>query len=244
MTKLLFLLAFVGVAQISAFEVPNILSLTISKQADFGADSALKIPAMDLKVGESGIITREINGNEFIIANALVGEIKDGFAIVSISEFSQMREKYLPKPRGKVSEGDKITFRILYDKALLIAPNQNVYQEISEKFSKIDFLHSDVFATFLAKEGKNMPDSADFAKFCAKFDLGLVFVALQNRVEIFNCESFKMLDSTPFRPKDRSAKKPFFTRISDESINEIFNAKKLENYFTYFNKLSAESSAK
>ncbi len=220
-------------ADSSAFS-RNIISLKVPKQDNF---TSIKIPAMDLQVGDSGIISREINGNEFIIAEAQVAEITEGVAVVSVSEFSQMREKYLPKPKAQVAEGDKITFRILYDKALLIAPNQSAYQGIADNFKNIDFLHSDIFATFLAKEGENMPKIADFAKFCAKFDLGLVFVALQNRVEILNCASFKILDSKALNLADLSVNLPFFTRISNETIKEIFNEKKFEPYFAYFENL-------
>ena len=220
-------------ADSSAFS-RNTISLKVPKQDNF---TSIKIPAMDLQVGDSGIISREINGNEFIIAEAQVAEITEGVAVVSVSEFSQMREKYLPKPKAQVAEGDKITFRILYDKALLIAPNQSAYQGIADNFKNIDFLHSDIFATFLAKEGENMPKIADFAKFCAKFDLGLVFVALQNRVEILNCASFKILDSKALNLADLSVNLPFFTRISNETIKEIFNEKKFEPYFAYFENL-------
>lgn len=252
MKKILFLTLIIACATcVGAFEVQNILSITIPQQADSALDSAkadknaessIKIPAMDLKVGESGIVTRVVNDNEFIIANALVSEIKDGTAVVKISDFSQMSEKYLPKPHGKVAQGDKITFRILYDRALLIAPNQGTYQDISAKFEKVDFLHSDVLAMFLSKEGKNMPDSASLAQFCEKYDVGLVFIALRSRVEILNCASFKKLAISALRLKDRSVKKPFFTRLSDEAIDELFNAKKIENYFAYFGKLVADSA--
>ena len=209
----------------------NIISLKIPAQDDF---SNIKIPALGLKVGESGIISREVNGNEFIIAEAQVDSINEGVAVVKISEFTKMREKYLPKPQGKVAQGDKITFRILYDKALLIAPNQSAYQAIVDRFSDIDFLHSDIFATYLAKEGENMPSIADFARFCAKFDIGLVFVAGQKSLDILNCQSFKILDSSPLSLGDSNAVAPFFTRISKETIDDIFSVKKFEPYFAYF----------
>lgn len=212
----------------------NIVVLKVPKQDNF---NEIKIPSMDLQVGDSGIISREVNNNEFIIAEAQISDISDGVATVSVSEFSQMREKYLPKPKAQVAEGDKITFRILYDKALLIAPNQNVYQAISDRFNNIDFLHSDIFATFLAKEGENMPKIADFGTFCKKFDLGLVFIAGRENLDILNCQSFKVLDSKAFSVGDLSANAPFFTRISNETIKEIFNEKKFEPYFAYFDNL-------
>lgn len=235
MKKILFLGLLI--ACVSAFETPNILSVTIPQQTDSTTQSIVKIPAMGLKVGESGIVTRVVNDNEFIIANALVSAIKDGSAVVEISDFNQMNEKYLPKSLGKVAQGDKITFRILYDKALLIAPNQSAYQAIVDKFGNIDFLHSDIFATYLAKEGRNMPSIADFGSFCAKFDVGLVFVAGQKSLDILNCQSFKILDSTPWNLSDSSVIAPFFTRIGEDSIDSIFNVKKFEPYFAYFEDL-------
>ena len=184
----------------------NIISLKIPAQDDF---SIIKIPALNLKVGDSGIVSREINGNEFIIAEAQVDSIAEGVAIVQISDFAQMREKYLPKPKAQVAQGDKITFRILYDKALLIAPNQSMYQVIVDKFNDIDFLHSDIFATYLAKEGENMPSIADFGRFCTKFDIGLVFVVGQKSLDILNCQSFKILDSSTLELSDSSVIAPF-----------------------------------
>lgn len=227
------LLAFI-ISNIFAFELQNIISINIPKQDD---SNNIKIPAMDLKVGENGIVSRIAHDNEFIIANALVGEIKDNVAILTISDFNQMNETYMPKPIAKVSEGDKVTFRILYDRAILITPNQSSYQEIVEKFSKIDFLHSDVFAMFLAQEGEDLPKAKDFTRFCEKFEIGLAFIALQDRVDILNCASFKKLDSATFTPKDSTINKPFFTRLSDEAINELFDVKKISDYFTYFNNL-------
>ena len=48
----------------------NIISLKVPKQDNF---TSIKIPAMDLQGGDNAdIISREINGNEFIIAEAQV----------------------------------------------------------------------------------------------------------------------------------------------------------------------------
>lgn len=236
MKKIIFL-AFVFsniFCNIFAFELQNIISINIPKQDD---SNSIKIPSMDLKVGESGIVSRNVNDNEFIIANALVADISDGVATLEISDFNQMNEKYMPKPLGKVSEGDKVIFRMLYDKAILIAPNQNAYQEITAQFGNIDFLHSDVFAVFLAKDSEDLPKAEDFSRFCDEFDLGLVFIALENRIDILNCKSFKRLDSASFSLKDSAISKPFFTRLSDGAIEELFNVEKIDDYFVYFHNL-------
>ena len=93
-----------------AVDINNKVVISIPKQ-----DSAIiKIPALDLKVGESGIITREVNKNTFILGVAIIDEINDGIASIDIKEFKNIKDKYMPTPIGNPSEGDKITFRILY----------------------------------------------------------------------------------------------------------------------------------
>lgn len=211
----------------------NVISLEIPKQED----STLKIPASNLQVGDSGIITREINDNEFIIANAEVALISDNIAEIKIMPFNTLNEEYLPKPKAEIKEGDKITFKILYDRALLIAPNQSAYQDISNSYKQINFLHPDVFATFLAKEGANMPSREHFRTFCDKYEIGLVFIATNKNLNILNCQSFKILESSPYNMQDSSIVAPFFTRISEESIDKLFNIKKFSNYEEYFNNL-------
>ena len=200
-----------------AVNINNKVVILIPKQDSLG----LKIPALDLKVGESGIVTREVNKNTFILGIAIVDEINDGIASISIKEFKNIKDKYMPTPLGNPNSGDKIIFRILYEKALLLAPNQITYQEITNNNKNIDFLHPDIFISYLSSNNINEPKKDDFLGFCNKFDIGLVFITKENNIEIFDCQSFKVIARDSITLKDTSSQKPFFTRISNEGLNEL-----------------------
>lgn len=226
---LLFVALLCSLSALNALDF-KVVSVEIPKQDD----SILKIPASNLQVGDSGIITKNVNGNEFIIAKAEVASINNNIAELKLSPFDTLNEKYLPKPKAKVSQGDKAIFKILYNRALIIAPNQNTYQNISNDYKNITFIHPDIFITFLAKEGVNMPTKDNFRNFCDKYDVGLVFIATKQKINILNCQSFKILESSPYTLQDPIIMTPFFTRISAESLGKIFNVKKFVDYETYF----------
>lgn len=215
-------------------QIESRLIITIPKQDS----QTLKIPALNLKVGESGIITREIKDNEFILGNAIVDSIDDeGIASLKVTPFEAMKERYMPTPLGIPQEGDKIIFRILYDRATIIAPNQSTYQDILDSNKNIDFIHADIFVSYLADNDENMPNINDFKRFCDKFNVGLIFIAQENDVSILDCQSFKVIAKDSISLKDSTQKRPFFTRLSDETINELFNIEKMQDYNSYYKNL-------
>ena len=219
-----------------AADIKNKILIAIPKQ-----DSAiLKIPALDLKVGESGIITRETNKNTFILGVAIVDKINNEIASISIKPFRNIQDEYMPTPLGNPKEGDKITFRILYNKALLLAPNQITYQEITNNNKNIDFLHPDIFISYLANNNINEPKKEDFLGFCDKFDIGLVFITKEKSLDIFDCQSFKMIARDSIILKDTSTQKPFFTRISAEGLDNLLDLKKIRDYFDYYGNIESK----
>ena len=232
--KKIFLALFAIHLYLYAADINNKVLISIPKQ-DSTQDSAIvKIPALDLKVGESGIITREVNGNTFILGTAIVDEINDDIASISTRDFNNIKDKYMPTPLASPSEGDKIIFRILYDKALLLAPNQSTYQEIVNANKSIDFIHPDVFISYLASDDINEPKKDDFRGFCDKFDIGLVFITKENSIDVLDCQSFRVIAQDSITLKDTNAQKPFFTRIGDESLGELLDMEKVGGYFDYY----------
>lgn len=210
------------------------VSIKLPKQEN---PSILKIPSLDLKVGESGILQREVNGNSFIIANLIVEKIEDGVALLKFKSFDDLEQDYMPKPLGEPKEGDLAVFRIFYNRGIIISPNQNLYQKIFESNPNINFTHPDVFASFLANQKSNMPSKEDFAKFCAKFNIGLVYLSQSNSVFTIDCNSFKILQTNSMESVDSTMQTPFFNRLSDELINKLFSVKKMEDYEVYYEKL-------
>ena len=213
------------------------ISIKLPKQED---SSMIKIPALDLKVGESGILQREVNGNSFIIANLVVEKIEDGVALLKFKSFDDLEQDYMPKPLGEPREGDLALFRIFYNRGIVIAPNQNLYQKILESNPNINFTHPDVFASFLANQKANMPSKENFAKFCAKFNIGLVYLLSKSTLFTLDCNSFKILESNPMESVDSTMQSPFFNRLSDEVMSKLFSMKKMEDYGIYYEKLLSD----
>lgn len=232
MKKIILAILCINIYLFSA-EINNKVVINIPKQ-----DSKdIKIPALDLKIGESGIITRNTNGNIFILGIAIVNSINDGIATLEIKKFENIKNEYMPTPIGTPSEGDKINFRILYDRALLIAPNQTTYQDIINNNKNIDFIHPDIFVSYLAKNNIKEPKNNDFREFCNKYDIGLVFITKSDRVDIYDCQSFNVITKDSINIKDTNAQKPFYTRISDETLNQLFNLENMKEYFNYYGNL-------
>lgn len=227
--KIFFMLLMLNIYLIGA-EIENRLIITIPKQDS----QTLKIPALNLKVGESGIITRDIDTNEFIIGNAIVNSIDDGIASLEIRPFETIKERYMPTPLGNAQEKDKVIFRILYDRALAIAPNQTTYQDILDNNKNIDFTHPDIFASYLATNDENMPNAKDFRGFCDKFNIGLIFIAQESDISILDCQSLKTIAKDSLTLKDSAQNLPFFTRLGDEALRELFSMDKMKEYFDYY----------
>lgn len=204
-------------------------------------DKSIKIPSMNLKEGESGILVRNIENNEFIIADIIVESIENKIAIISYTPFNSINQQYMPHPIGTPKEGDKAIFRILYNRALIISPNQDIYKNIIDSNTHIDFIHPDIFASFLANSSYNMPNKNNFSNFCKKFAIGLLFIWDKNTIFKLDCNSLKILekDNLTNAKKDltNNIKLPFFTRLGDETLNELFKMKDMKDYSTYYSNL-------
>ncbi len=213
-------------------DIGSKIVINIPKQNEDSTD--IKIPSLDLKIGESGIITRDINGNVFILGIAIIDNIKDGIATIKVKKFESIKNIYMPTPIGIPKENDKITFRILYDRALLIAPNQSTYQEIINNNKNIDFIHPDIFALYLAENDIQEPKNSNFKEFCDKYNVGLIFITKQNNIDVFDCQSFKVITNDAIQIKDINTQKPFYTRLSNETINKLFDLDNIKEYFDYY----------
>lgn len=237
--RLLFALTFMPLALIALEIFVDPLSLVVE-----GKEEGLAIiDASNLKVGESGLFIVEKGGNEFISMAGTVESICGTKAFVKFSPYNPFTQEYLPRPFShEVHIGNKIIFRSLNKRGIIIAPSQADYSKLSAKLKDIDLLHPDVFASdlssrdqsfFTAKRG--MPSKADFSRLCLRHYLGLVFIVLKDVVEVKDCLSFVTLETEEI--KDGSAMegmKPFYTRFSDELNNKLFEYEEGRTYFNHY----------
>lgn len=214
--------------------------------SDVGAKS-VSFPAKHFKIGQSGIILTHKEGYNVIIANARITQIKDGVAYAEYAPFDSIEQKYLPTPTATPAQGDEVLFGGFYNKAIAIAPDQTSYNQILSYNENLPpqeqthFMHIDVFAAFLAKDGINDPKPKHFKDFCSTYSIGLIYVFASNGINVLDCQSFALLEEIALpKPSLEHTNSPFFSRIANINTGSLaskLRSKKSRQYFSYYDNL-------
>lgn len=203
----LFLLTL-GIVQASSISTP-----LIEVQNNQGA-----IEAPELKVGMSGFVVRHFDAtHSSIIANATVSTVAptSNRAIVTFKEFDGIRQNSLPSGKWIPQAKDEVVIAYDYGRALLIAPNDDTYAAITKSIPNIEWIHPDLYATYLSHEGHPTPLVKDFNRFCTSGSIGLLFVQSAERLFTLDCKNFALLQSTDSLSIGKNSTTPFYSRISD-----------------------------
>lgn len=199
--------------------------------------------AYDLQVGESGVILTKNTSHFIIIAKATIESIQEGRASAKIEPFDTIDQRYLPTPINQPQVGDEVLFRSFYNRAFVIAPNQESYQFVIRNNPNITFMHIDLFAAYLQQKSLNDPKPKHFKDFCPKYSIGLVFIVDSQHTNVFDCQSFALLETLPPPPNEilhTTTITPFFSRISnpDKPLGSKFKSYDSKNYFLYYDTLT------
>ena len=231
MKKLLFTLILSAFALGASFNMPEYRTSLLDSNGSGGYIS----DSPDIVLGSSGVVMRNFgNGLKTIIARVVV-DSKDGArAAVHFEVYSQLKQKSLPVPNYMPQNGDEIVLNYLYDRALIIAPNVEVYEQVIKAFPNITFVHPDLVGAQLSIEYKPNPGQEDFRLACAANIAGVIFIALENEAMFVDCGSFKPLKK--FKSGQIAEYHlPFYTRVRD--INTIFwklDGEHINNYDKYY----------
>ncbi len=200
---------FLAIAEASAIK-SNILSVE---------KTTAKIESHpQLQVGISGYIIHKIDSNQkTIIADSVVESIDSttNIATISILPYSGTHQESLPSIDIKPSAGDEAIFANDYTRAMVIAPDEDTYEIITKNLSRLDFIHPDIYATYLSSIGHPTPQTEDFKEFCTSNSIGLLYIQSSDKLFTLDCKSFTLLQSSEFKssPSDKIA--PFFSRIDE-----------------------------
>ena len=191
----------------------------------------------NLKIGQSGVVVRNLGDFNSIIKNATLIKIEDTKCIVNFSEFNSLTQIALPSLKENPKVGDKIIFNSLYNKGLVIAPNAKTYSKIINKYSDKSWIHPDIFATYLESENNPAPTKESFNKFCNAYSIGLVYFIL-DREYIVDCNSFKVIDIKNIELEDNENEiKPFYSRLGELTANFFSFKDEIKNYKEYYKNL-------
>ena len=169
-----------------------------------------------LDVGVSGFVVHHITPQHASVLKnvAVIGydEVTHS-ALLKMSPFTILRNNALPSGKWKVQKGDTVELAFAYDRALLIAPSEEIYHNISKAVS-IEWVHPDLFATILSFKGHPTPLKSDFEAMSIATNTGLLYIFLNKKLYTLDMQTFKILaiNDAPF--EQTKAKLPFYSRIS------------------------------
>ena len=213
-----------------------------------GIDEAKKEAVINIDqvdVGVSGYVVHSIDTNHTIILNSAKVKEFDAntkTAKVELGEFSMLDIKSLPHGKWSATKGDDIVFAFNYNRAILIAPNEEIYHRVT-KSSSVEWIHPDIFATLLSVNGRPTPIRKDFNEFCQSTSVGIIFIYLEGRVFTLDANSFKILALTDAKLEQKELKLPFYTRV--EEIKAAWwgeGSSKLKEYEPHYYKLLIDAN--
>ncbi|NPA81014.1 MAG: hypothetical protein GXO31_00195 [Epsilonproteobacteria bacterium] len=190
-------------------------------------------------IGSSGVVIRKFDDKHSTIIAGAVVEKKEGDKMrIKFIMFDMLEQSALPPLKIMPKKGDTVILNYLYNRAFVIAPNEDTYLEILSDFPQIDWIHPDILAAFLSKEYNPTPKKEDFQKVCKQNTSMLLFFAIEDKGYFVDCNSFKILKEENIQAKEANATLPFYSRIKDiESSIFNFGPDSIKNYDKYYKKL-------
>ena len=229
-----FLSFFLFLSAVFGFEMPQVTGVLTNVKDGYGY--VANNP--NLRIGSAGIVTHAFgNGEKSIIARAVVTEKSGNLAKVRFEVYSNLAQSALPVPGVLPREGDRVILNYLYSRALIVAPNEEVYNQVVNHFSNITFVHPDIAAAHLADIHSPVPSREDFRQICYQNAAGLIFIALNNQGIFADCGSFLPLETIQ-TGTIAHYQKPFYSHI--ENIDTYFwefGGSEINNYDSYYRKL-------
>lgn len=170
----------------------------------------------NLSIGQSGIVMHIFdNDKKLIVANAEVIKSDANNSVIKFTEFNDIKQDAIPTSKRGVQKGDILVLNYLYTSSLLIAPNQETFQIVRSNFKYNNFLHSDLFAASLKYDEQPLPTKKDIKDFAVNQNLGTIFVVVNNKVNVFDSKSLKLLTTYDIDYDTYDSQFPFYTRVDE-----------------------------
>ena len=192
----------------------------------------------DIVLGSSGIVTHTFkNGIATIVASADVIKKNGDTATIRFGIYKLSTQVAFPKPGILPQVGDKVTLNYLYNRSLIVAPNYKVYKEVTKHFKKINWVHPDIVAAYLAKIFRPNPDKKVFQKICEVNSAGLIFFALNNNGYFVDCNNFRTVKEVK-TGHIKKAQVPFYSRVKNVNTSWIkWNSSYIQDYNSHYRRV-------
>jgi hypothetical protein len=196
------------------------------------------IKTPNLKIGMSGFVVRHFDTtHSSIIANARIRDINasSNDATIELSNYDGLRQNSLPSGTWSPQVNDEVIIAYDYGRALLIAPNDDIYTSTTKTIPNVEWVHPDIFATYLSHQGHPTPLVSDFRHFCSFGSIGLLFIQTNQTLFTLDCKNFALLQTIPSVENNLQVSLPFYTRVPE--IRAAWwgeGSEKLQHYHSYY----------
>ena len=160
--------------------------------------------------GMSGVVIHNF-GKGLQAITAVLTQTAPGHATIRKGDL--LDHKGLPTPKSVAVPGDKVIGGYLYNNVLVLAPNAETYRKITRGGGRF-WIHPDLYAAFLAREGDSTPDASNLAKFAREAQVGLVYIVQRGQAILFDPISGRIVGKKAFQPVGSETKYPFYNRFS------------------------------
>ncbi|WP_455757468.1 plasminogen-binding N-terminal domain-containing protein [Sulfurimonas sp.] len=204
----------------------------------------IKIGKID--IGVSGFIVHKLAKDTSVILKDVVVVDFDKnteIATLEMRDFEQLRQNSLPSGNWDVKVDDTVVLAFGYTRAMLIAPNEEVYYRVTKATDQVQWLHPDLFATMLSFNGHPTPLKEDFKKMSNTISVGLIFFYLDKKLFTVDAKSMTIINISDAPLVQNSIKLPFYSRV--EEIDSAWwgeGSSELDNYEPYYYELLLESN--
>jgi len=171
----------------------------------------------DIKPGMTGYVIH----NNMMIAKA----ISMGHNTIKYLPLKKLKNPALATPDVMPKTDDTVIFGLYNKRALIVAPNQNIYINTQKSYPQTTFISSDVFATYF----ETKPTKQDFQKFCNDFNVGLIYFILDKQYTV-DCNTFVVLNEK--NTTTAKYKRAMFVNYS-KLENSMFSSKP-KNWIEYY----------
>lgn len=192
-----------------------------------------------IEVGASGIVIHRFDDTTSTILARATVLAKDGIkALLDLTPYDALEQNTFPKAELIPIAGDEVIINYLYNRSLIITPNDKNFKIVTDFFQDIDFLHPDILAADLAKAHIPNPDNEKFKEICTKNLAGLVFFNIAEKGYFTDCVSFKIIKTVtlPALEEGDEIMLPFYSRVASSIKQSIFVRKgsSINDYDTHY----------
>jgi len=217
------LLILITTYSLFADALPTTTTTTVKGLSNGNIQLSSNVPA-----GRSGVIMHNYGNGLSAITHTTIS-LGNGQATIQAN--NAIEHENIPGIQTDVVAGDKVIFGNFYNNALVIAPNQVAYKQITGKFSRT-WIHPDAFALDFIKEGEPTLTMHSLNRFAKKNQIGLVLVVTSDKLLVIDPISKKVIGSTALQTNPNTAMSPFYARFNQ--IESAFFNISNTNYTPYF----------